>query len=243
MTDSLAPERRPRDRRSPVETLLAGHAGDVPLSPPEAESPAFAAAPGTPAERLPAGRASGEAVTGEQATRSLPPVEDVALGMLLVAVAALRRAGGLGLGLAGSLASRTTSVLRAVSPGAATAQVDARLEQLAVRGQQFRAERSALLTASLTRAIMTAATSDAVREMTVAAVEEATDDVLAVVMPALLDAMTDEETEAALDDLMAGLLTRQLPAALERTIPTVLMRTATRPTQFMPFLGGVLPKG
>jgi hypothetical protein len=125
----------------------------------------------------------------------------------------------------------------------ATLQADAQLQRLAARGQQVRLERSEALTTSLTAGIMAAATSDAVREMVVAAIEEATDDVLDVVLPAMLEAITERETQDKLDELMAGLLLRQLPAALERTIPQVMLRTATRPAAgLMPFLGGVLPR-
>jgi hypothetical protein len=96
----------------------------------------------------------------------------------------------------------------------------------------------------LTEAITNAATSDAMRQMSVAAIEEATDDVLAVVLPAMLEAVTELETQEKLDELMAGLLLRQLPSALEKTLPGVMMRTATKPAAgLMPFLSGVLPKG
>jgi hypothetical protein len=52
-------------------------------------------------------------------------------------------------------------------------------------------------------------------------------------------AVADAETQGTLDELMARLLLRQLPAALEKTIPQVMLRTATRPASL---LGAVLPR-
>jgi hypothetical protein len=121
---------------------------------------------------------------------------------------------------------------------------DARLASLAERGRAVRAERSEAMNAVVTNAITNAATSDAMRQMSVAAIEEATDDVLAVVLPAMLEAVTELETQEKLDELMAGLLLRQLPSALEKTLPGVMMRTATKPAAGLnAFLSGVLPKG
>jgi hypothetical protein len=59
----------------------------------------------------------------------------------------------------------------------------------------------------------------------------------------MLEAVTELETQEKLDELMAGLLLRQLPSALEKTLPGVMMRTATKPAAGLnAFLSGVLPK-
>jgi hypothetical protein len=261
-----------RQHRSAVEALLASHPGDSPAPARTSRTePAPPIAPATPTPELAgATRAllsSALLVPGEHVDQpaqparhaapgepvadvvrldprtGLPPAQDVALGVASIAAERLWRAGAAAIAWGNSALARSVGVARALSPQVATMQADARLQRLAARGQQVRLERSEALTTSLTAGIMAAATSDAVREMVVAAIEEATDDVLDVVLPAMLEAITERETQDKLDELMAGLLLRQLPAALERTIPQVMLRTATRPAAgLMPFLGGVLPR-
>jgi trimeric autotransporter adhesin len=188
------------------------------------------------------GGPSGDVVRLDPRT-GLPSAQDVALGVASIVVERLWRAGASAIAWGNGVAARSVSVARAVSPQVASAQADARLQRLAARGQRVRQERAEALAASFTAAITSAATSDAVRGMAVAAIEEATDEVLEVVLPAMLEAITERETQDKLDELMAGLLLRQLPAALEKTIPQVMLRTATRPAAgLMPFLGGVLPR-
>jgi hypothetical protein len=173
-----------------------------------------------------------------------PPVDDIALGVLSVLAERAWRTGSWGIAMIAGMSIRAADVVRAVSPTFATEQADARLAALAHRGRTVRAERTAALSAVVTSAITTAATSDAMRQMSVTAIEEATDDVLAVVLPAMLEAVTELETQDKLDALMAGLLLRQLPSALEKTLPGVMMRTAAKPAAgLMPFLSGVLPRG
>lgn len=172
-----------------------------------------------------------------------PPAEDVALGALSLVAETLWRAGSMAVATVTTVSMRAVDLLRAVSPTYATEQADARLAALAQRGRAVRAERTAAVGAMVTTAINQAATSEAMRDMSVAAIEEATDDVLAVVLPAMLEAVTELETQQKLDELMAGLLLRQLPSALEKTLPGVMMRTATKPAAgLVPFLSGVLPK-
>ena len=172
-----------------------------------------------------------------------PPVEDIALGVVSVLAERAWRAGSWGIAMLTGMSMRAADVVRAVSPTFATEQADARLAALAARGRTVRTERTEALSAVVSNAITTAATSDAMRQMSVTAIEEATDDVLAVVLPAMLEAVTDLETQDKLDELMAGLLLRQLPSALEKTLPGVMMRTAAKPAAgLMPFLSGVLPK-
>ena len=173
-----------------------------------------------------------------------PPAEDVALGVVSVIADRAWRAGSWGIATVTGITMRAADVVRAISPTFATEMADARLASLAERGRAVRAERSEAMNAVLTNAITNAATSDAMRQMSVAAIEEATDDVLAVVLPAMLEAVTELETQEKLDELMAGLLLRQLPSALEKTLPGVMMRTATKPAAGLnAFLSGVLPKG
>lgn len=172
-----------------------------------------------------------------------PAVEDIALGAVSLMGERLWRIGSRGVGMAAAAAAWGTSLVRAVSPQFATAQADAWVGELAERGRHVRQERSEAMTAAVTGAITSAATSEAVRQMTVAAIEEATDDVLAVVLPAMLEAITELETQEKLDELMAGLLLRQLPSALEKTLPMVMLRSATKPAAgLMPLLGSVLPR-
>jgi hypothetical protein len=174
----------------------------------------------------------------------LPPIQDVALGAAAVIAEQLWRAGSMAVAVGRDGVARAVAFVRAVSPQVATAQADARLQALAERGQRIRQDRAEALAAALTTAMSTAATSDAVREMTVAAIEEATDDVLDVVLPALLEAVTEMETQEKLDELMSGLLLRQLPSALERTLPGVMLRTATKPALgLVPSLMGALASG
>ncbi|HEX6887872.1 MAG TPA: hypothetical protein VF143_07180 [Candidatus Nanopelagicales bacterium] len=202
----------------------------------------------------------------DEATQ-LPPVQDIAIGAAAVLTERMWAAGARTLAWTNRLVGASVGLIRAVSPEVATRGTDARLQALAERGRAVRVERGEALAASLTSAITAAVTSDAVREMTVAAIEEATDDVLAVVLPAVLErvaeaetqeqldelmsgllirqlptamaAVADAETQGTLDELMARLLLRQLPAALEKTIPQVMLRTATRPASL---LGAVLPR-
>jgi hypothetical protein len=173
-----------------------------------------------------------------------PPAEDVALGVVAVVADGAWRVGSWAIATATGITMRAADVVRAISPTFATQMADARLASLAERGRAVRAERSEAMSAVVTNAITNAATSDAMRQMSVAAIEEATDDVLAVVLPAMLEAVTELETQEKLDELMAGLLLRQLPSALEKTLPGVMMRTATKPAAGLnAFLSGVLPKG
>ncbi len=239
--------------KSPVEALLA----DYPLP-----DSAGAAPPLTSAEPLPSDSAEagaeppaldGAPMPAAQTPRpattlithaALPPAEDIALGALTVLAESAWHAGSRAVAAAASLSVRAIDVLRAVSPTFATELAEARLTELGQRGRAVRTERAEAVNAVLTDAITNAATSDAMRQMSVAAIEEATDDVLAVVLPAMLEAVTELETQEKLDELMAGLLLRQLPSALEKTLPGVMMRTATKPAAgLMPFLSGVLPKG
>jgi hypothetical protein len=174
----------------------------------------------------------------------LPPIQDVALGAVAVLAERMWQAGTVGLAWANGVAARSIALVRAVSPNVATAQADARLRALAERGQRVRQERTEALAEVVTTAISSAATSDALREMTVAAIEQATDDVLDVVLPAVLEAVTEMETQEKLDELMSGLLLRQLPSALEKTLPGVMLRTATKPALgIVPSLMGALASG
>jgi hypothetical protein len=219
--------------RSAVEALLAEHIGDE-ASPSQAGEPEVRVLPRARAPKPP---------TTLVARPTYPPAEDIALGALTVVAEQAWRAGSWAVAVATGLSMRALDVVRAVSPTYATEQADARIAALAERGRAVREERTEAISAMVTTAISTAATSDAMREMSVAAIEEATDDVLAVVLPAMLDAVTEMETQEKLDELMAGLLLRQLPSALEKTLPGVMMRTATKPAAgIMPFLSGVLPK-
>jgi hypothetical protein len=169
----------------------------------------------------------------------LPPAEDVLLGLASLVAENAWRLGTRTVAAVSQAAAQTVAFVRGVAPSYASAHAEARLNELAERGRRVRTERTEALTTAMTTAITTAATSDAVREMTVAAIEEATDDVLAVMLPAVLEAVTELETQERLDELMAGLLLRQLPSALEKTLPGVMLRTATRPALgLVPFLGG-----
>jgi hypothetical protein len=222
--------------RSAVEALLADY-------PAERTSEAHSAHP--PLDGTPVPAAQAPRPTRTLTTRpAYPPAEDVALGVLAVLAERAWRAGSRGIAMATGISMRAADVIRAISPTFATELADARLAALAERGRAVRAERSEAMSSVVTNAITTAATSDAMRQMSVAAIEEATDDVLAVVLPAMLEAVTELETQEKLDELMAGLLLRQLPSALEKTLPGVMMRTATKPAAGLnAFLSGVLPKG
>jgi hypothetical protein len=222
--------------RSAVEALLADY-------PAERISEAPTAHP--PLDGTPVAAARAPRPTTTLTTRpAYPPAEDVALGVLSVLAERAWRAGSWTIAVATGITMRAADVIRAVSPTFATELADARLAALAERGRAVRAERSEAMSSVVTNAITTAATSDAMRQMSVAAIEEATDDVLAVVLPAMLEAVTELETQEKLDELMAGLLLRQLPSALEKTLPGVMMRTATKPAAGLnAFLSGVLPKG
>lgn len=167
---------------------------------------------------------------------------DVALGIASILAEQALRAGGVALLAGRSAVVGWIRLVRAVSPQVATARADAGLQALAERGRRVRLENTQALGSTISAALLSTATSEAARELAMAAFERATDDAIAVVMPAILQAMREEETEAVLDEMMAGLLVRQLPTAMEKTLPTLLMRTATRPTQLVPFLGGVLPR-
>jgi hypothetical protein len=237
-----------------VEALLAEHIGEQP----GAASPAPSVADRL-AETLRAESARAEAdLTRASATAThrpapapaaatpppLPPADDLLIGLASVVAEQLWRIGSRSVEVVTRVTTQVVGFVRAVSPQFATAEADARLAALAERGRRVRTERSEAMSSTVTAAITSAATSDAVRQMTVAAIEEATDDVLSVVLPAMLEAVSDQETQDKLDQLMAGLLMRQLPSALEKTLPIVMLRTATRPAAgLMPFLGGVLPRG
>jgi hypothetical protein len=255
---------RAQTRRSPIETLLEGHPGDMPLRV-EETIPAVAVVGAVAASRE-AARTSPRAAAAATAPTSvpargpaaplppqptaesgltdepLPAVQDVALGLLSLLAEQAQRAGNAALSAGRDVLVRWVTLVRAVSPSVATARVDAGILALGERGRRVRAESSEAISSSVNAAVLSTVTSDAARELTIVAVERATQDVIAVVMPAMLDALREEETEAALDEMLAGLLVRQLPAAMEKTLPTLLVRTATRPTQLVPFLGGVLPR-
>jgi hypothetical protein len=242
---------------SAVEALLAEHIEQAQeqiaaLHPRPAAGPEKAEEPRAeqdPAEPARAGRRAAPPPAPRTrpttpAAAPLPPVDDVLLGLASVVAENAWRIGSAALAAVSGAANHAVAVFRGVAPGYASAQADARLNALAERGRRVREERTEALNAAMTGAITSAATSDAVREMTVAAIEEATDDVLAVMLPAVLEAVTELETQERLDELMAGLLLRQLPSALEKTLPGVMIRTATRPALgLMPFLGGALPRG
>jgi hypothetical protein len=239
-----------------VEALLAEHIGE----PPVAAAPVPSVADRL-AETLRADAARAEAEltrTGAPAPRRaapgqtpaaatpppLPPADDLLIGLASLVAEQLWRIGSRSVEVLTRATAQVVGFVRAVSPQFATAEADARLAALAERGRRVRTERAEAMSSTVTAAITSAATSDAVRQMTVAAIEEATDDVLSVVLPAMLEAVSDQETQDKLDALMAGLLVRQLPSALEKTLPMVMLRTATRPAAgLMPFLGGVLPRG
>ena len=173
-----------------------------------------------------------------------PAIEDIALGAASVLAEQLWRLGSRGAGLATHALGQLAALIRGVSPNYATTWADAQLRSLADRGQRIRHERSEAVGSTMTAAMTAAVTSEAMREMTVTAVEQATDDVLAVVLPAMLDAIDDRETQQRLDELMAGLLLRQLPDALEKTLPGVMVRTATRTSLgLVPSLMGALTSG
>jgi hypothetical protein len=229
---------------SAVEALL----GDFSAGPETAEPtdrPAAAPTSSLPQGGTPVATARAPRPATTLTTRpAYPPAEDIALGVLSVIGEQAWRVGAWGIALATGISVRAADVVRAVSPTFATEMADARLAALAEKGRSVRAERTGAMSAVVTNAITTAATSDAMRQMSVAAIEEATDDVLAVVLPAMLEAVTELETQEKLDELMAGLLLRQLPSALEKTLPGVMMRTATKPAAGLnALLSGVLPKG
>jgi hypothetical protein len=231
---------------SAVEALLADFsAGPVTAEPADAPAPATEPEARAPLDGMPVAATAAPRHTTTLTTRpAYPPAEDVALGVLSVIAERAWRAGSWGIAVATGITVRAADVVRAVSPTFATELADARLASLAEKGRAVRAERSEAMNAVMTNAVTNAATSDAVRQMSVAAIEEATDDVLAVVLPAMLEAVTELETQEKLDELMAGLLLRQLPGALEKTLPGVMMRTATKPAAGLnAFLSGVLPKG
>jgi len=250
-------QRRPGPRHSAVEMLLSDSLAAAPgpglsaatqqtlaeaLEAASERAAAVVAGPGHAGKRAERGSTDGPGTWST--TTGLPPVQDVALGAAALAGERLWRVGAACVGFASGAAARAVALLRAVSPQIATAEVDARLQSLAARGQRVRQERSEALGEALSTAITSAATSDAMREMTVAAIAEATDDVLDVVLPAVLDAVTELETQDRLDELMAGLLMRQLPSALERTLPGVMLRTAAKPALgFVPSLMGALASG
>ncbi len=174
---------------------------------------------------------------------ALPPLEDVALGVLVVVAERSWQLGSRAVAMAGTASMKALDAVRALSPQIANERADARLAAFAQRGRAVRAERTAAVSTAFSEAVTQAAASDAMRQMTVTAMEEAAEEVLAVVLPTMLDAVADLETQERLDELMAGLLLRQLPSALEKTLPGVMMRTATRPAAgLLPFLNGVRPK-
>jgi hypothetical protein len=182
--------------------------------------------------------------TGVSAATGLPPLPDVALGLGSVLAETGWRCGSIGLAWATSASVWALATVRSITPQAATTRADARLLALAARGQRVRRDRAAALSETVTTAVTSAVTSDTMREMTVSAIDRATDEVLAVVMPAVLAAVADEATQAQLDELLAGLLMRQLPSALEKTLPGVMLRTATRPALgFVPSLMGAITSG
>ena len=222
-------------RSSAVEALLADNIGADPSDDSSEPTP--------PKVRvLPKAKAP-KTHTTLVARPTYPPAEDIALGAVSVLAEHAWKVGSWGVAMATAFSMRAVDIVRAVSPTYATEQADARIAALAARGRALREERSEAFSDVVTTAISTAATSDAMRQMSVSAIEEATDDVLAVVLPAMLEAVTELETQDKLDELMAGLLLRQLPSALEKTLPGVMMRTATKPAAgLMPFLSGVLPK-
>ena len=249
-----------RERRAPrhsaVEALLAEHVGEqpVPTAPPTSVADrlaetlrADAARAGADLSRPSAAPVRGPAAqpsTAPVAPPPLPPADDLLVGLAALLAEQFWRIGTRGVEVVTRVTTHVVGFVRAVSPQFATAEADSRLAALAERGRRVRAERAEAMSSAVTTAITSAATSDAVRQMTIAAIEEATDDVLAVVLPAMIEAVSDQETQDKLDALMAGLLVRQLPSALEKTLPVVMLRTATRPAAgLMPFLGGVLPRG
>jgi hypothetical protein len=225
---------------SAVEALLAHYPAEGHAAPAEDAPSAPAALNGTPV----AAAATPRPATTLTTRPAYPPAEDVALGVVAVLADGAWRVGSWAIATATGITMRAADVVRAISPTFATEMADARLASLAERGRAVREERTKVMGDVVTNAITTAATSDAMRQMSVAAIEEATDDVLAVVLPAMLEAVTELETQEKLDELMAGLLLRQLPSALEKTLPGVMMRTATKPAAGLnAFLSGVLPKG
>ncbi len=234
-------------RRSPVEQLLADQS---PTSPeqagaqpgPGAASDAAsrtsdtAARADTPSGQDPAAQpASAQSSAQRSATARPagsampPPIQDVALGLAAVIAETLWRAGAVALTLATAASARALTVARAIAPAAAGELTEAAVLSLADRGRRLRAARMEELTDLLTGAMADASASPALREIAVSAIGEAAEEVLAVVLPSLLDAMSEEEHQERLDELMAGLLVRQMPAALERTLPGVMLRTATKP--------------
>lgn len=237
---------------SAVAALLADSIGEA--SPHVADTASRARrvpgdAPGAPSTLHRRSAASVERRTEPTGTTAagatpLPPLEDVALGLATVLGETLWRIGSRGAELATGAAGRIAGVVRGVWPQYATSWVDGRLLFLADRGRRVREERTEAVSAAMTGAMTSAVTSDAMRDMTVTAIEQATDDVLAVVLPAMLDAVSDRETQRRLDELMAGLLLRQLPDALEKTLPGVMVRTATRTSLgIVPSLMGALTSG
>lgn len=238
-TTEQARTRTPRPKAASAATSgrPAGEAGTA--APGRAAD--FRAGRGTPSPQEAAGRLSpveqlladrGPESTPAAATPAaapLPPVQDVALGLAALVADALWRAGAAGVALVGAATTRVLTVARAITPAAAAELTDASLQSLAERGRRVRAQRTVDLTDMLTTAMANATGNPAVREIAVAAIGEATEEVLAVVLPSVLDAMSETETQDRLDELMAGLLVRQMPAALEKTLPGVMLRTATKP--------------
>ncbi len=205
-----------------IAALHPGPAGDPDRANPVQGAPERAERRAAPAP-TPRTRAA------KPAAAPLPAAEDVLLGLASVVAENAWRIGSAAVAAITGAASQTVAFVRGVAPSYASEQADAHLNALAERGRRVRGERTEALSTAMTAAITSAATSDAMREMSVAAIEEATDDVLAVVLPAMLEAVTELETQEKLDELMAGLLLRQLPSALEKTLPGVMMRTATKP--------------
>ena len=174
----------------------------------------------------------------------LPPVHDMALGVVALALDEAWRAGDRAFRLGRWAVIKWFEAFRAVSPQLATDQVDGLLANLAARGRELRQERAESLGRAVQGGVQAAMTSDPAREVMLASMDAMLDEMMPTVMPRMFDAMRDEENVAVLDEMMAGLLVRQLPGAMEKVAPIILMRTAAKPTQLVPnLLSGVLPRG
>lgn len=174
----------------------------------------------------------------------LPPVHDLALGVVAVALDAGWTAGDRAFRAGRWAVIKWFEAVRAVSPQVATDQVDGLLAALAARGRELRQERAEVLGRAIQGGVQAAVTSEPVREVMLASMDAMLDEMMPTVMPRMFDAMRDEENVAVLDEMMAGLLVRQLPGAMEKVAPILLMRTAAKPTQLVPnLLSGVLPRG
>lgn len=161
-------------------------------------------------------------------------VDDVALGAAVVAAQAALGATAQAVRLGSRATSRLFHIARGLAPQAAAEFSDARLSALAERGRKAREDGLRNASQVAARGIHIAAEDETVRDATLAVASEMAPALLEVLLPAVIEAVGKDATQQQLDELLGELLVRTLPNALERTLPTVVMRTATAP-----MLGGL----